>query len=109
VPPLDYAHLVNRAFDQIRQAGRGLPAVGIRQLDTLSRIAELTRSDEQRRVIARQAEMLLRQGTDPSAVPEPLDQADVRRRYDTVERALERAVRRAGGPAAAAEPGAALS
>jgi uncharacterized membrane protein len=109
VPPLDYAHLMNRAFDQIRQAGRGLPAVGIRQLDTLSRIAELTRSDEQRRAIARQAEMLLRQGTDASAVPEPLDQADVRRRYDTVERALERAARRAGSSAAAAEPGSALS
>jgi uncharacterized membrane protein len=90
VPPLDYERLVNRSFDQIRQAGRGLPAVGIRQLDTLSKIAEQTRSDTQRRVIARQAGMLLREGADPDAVPEALDRDDLRRRYDRVEQALAR-------------------
>jgi uncharacterized membrane protein len=98
VPPLGYGQLVNRAFDQIRQAGRGLPAVGIRQLDTLARIAEQTRSDDQRRVIARQAAMLLRQGTDPDAVPEEHDRDDLRRRHDAVERALGRAARRPVGP-----------
>jgi uncharacterized membrane protein len=90
VPPLDYERLVNRSFDQIRQAGRGMPAVGIRQLDTLSRIAEQTQSDAQRRVIARQAAMLLREGTDPDAVPEALDRDDLERRYDRVEQALAR-------------------
>lgn len=99
VPPLDYERLVNRSFDQIRQAGRGMPAVGIRQLDTLSRIAEQTRSDAQRTVIARQAAMLLRQGIDPDAVSEPLDRDDLQRRYDKVKRSLARAGRSSVDPA----------
>jgi uncharacterized membrane protein len=104
VPPLDYARLVNRSFDQIRQAGRGLPAVGIRQLDTLSKIAEQTRSDTQRQVIARQAAMLLRQGTDPDAVPEPLDRDDLQGRYDKLEAALARARRSGVRPATPGTP-----
>jgi uncharacterized membrane protein len=99
VPPLEYDRLVNRAFDQIRQAGRGMPAVGIRQLETLSRIAEQTRSDTQRQVIARQAAMLLRQGTDPNAVAEPHDREDLQRRHHAVEQALAQAARSTAGSA----------
>ncbi len=104
MPPLDYERLLNRSFDQIRQAGRGMPAVGIRQLDTLSKIAEQTRTDHQRRVIARQAEMLWREGTDPDAVPEPFDRDDLQRRYDTVERALAGARRSPALPVARGAP-----
>jgi uncharacterized membrane protein len=100
-PPLEYERLVNRAYDQIRQAGRGLPAVGIRQLDTLTKVAARTSTDEQRRVLRRQALMLLRLGTDPAAVPEENDRADVQRRYDAFEAALGR---RAAVPAAAPAP-----
>ena len=39
-----YERLVNRAFDKIRQAGRGMPAVLIRQLDPLARIMEAHRA-----------------------------------------------------------------
>ena len=35
-----YGRMVNRAFDKIRQAGRGMPAVIIRLLDALAHIAE---------------------------------------------------------------------
>ena len=38
-----YDRFVERAFDKIRQAGRGMPAVLIRQLDGLARIAQNAR------------------------------------------------------------------
>ncbi len=98
-PPLQYERLVNRAYDQIRQAGRGLPAVGIRQLDTLTKIAERASTDEQRSVLSRQALMLLRQGTDPAAVPEENDRLDLQRRYESFEATLANRGRRAGRPA----------
>ena len=77
-----YGRLVDRAFDKIRQAGRGMPAVMIRQLDSIARIFEYTTTDEQREVLLRQAEMIWRSTCE--AVPEPDDRADVQRRYDAV-------------------------
>ena len=74
--------MVNRAFDKIRQAGRGMPAVMIRQLDALARIMEYTTTPAQRAVLQQQADMILR-ACDES-VDEPLDRADVRRHYDAV-------------------------
>ena len=44
-----YERFVDRAFDKIRQAGRGMPAVMIRQLDALAKIMEYTTTPEQRR------------------------------------------------------------
>jgi uncharacterized membrane protein len=77
-----YDRFVERAFDQIRQAGRGMPAILIRQLDGLARIVEYTRGDDHRVVLMKQADMILR-ACDES-VPEPHDRADVRRRYDAL-------------------------
>jgi len=37
---VSYERLVERAFEKIRQAGRGMPAVLIRQLDALTKIME---------------------------------------------------------------------
>jgi uncharacterized membrane protein len=79
---LSYERVVNRAFDKVRQAGRGMPAINIRQLDSLAKIAEYTSTDDQRSVLARQAEMILRSAQE--AVPEPEDQRDVRSAYDGV-------------------------
>ena len=46
---ISYERLANRAYDKIRQAGRGMPAVMIRQLDSLTRLAEVTvRADHRR-------------------------------------------------------------
>ena len=43
-----YARMVNRAFDKIRQASRGMPAVLIRLIDSLGSIMLDTTSAEQR-------------------------------------------------------------
>jgi len=75
-----YARLVDRSFDKIRQAGRGMPAVFIRQVDALAKVMEYTTTPEQRVVLMHQADMILRASTE--SVPEPDDRNDVRRRYD---------------------------
>jgi uncharacterized membrane protein len=75
-----YDRLVDRSFDKIRQAGRGMPAVLIRQLDALARIMEHTTTREQRATLMRQAERILRSGEE--SIPDPDDRADLVRRYD---------------------------
>ena len=77
-----YERLVDRAFDKIRQAGRGMPAVMIRQLDTLAKIAEFATTDDQIPALRRQADMIWRSTCE--AVPEPDDRADIERSYDAV-------------------------
>ena len=77
-----YDRFVDRAFDKIRQAGRGMPAVLIRQLDALARVMDYTSTPAQRAVLLQQAEMIERQSE--TSVAEALDRADVRRRYDAV-------------------------
>jgi uncharacterized membrane protein len=85
-----YERFLDRAFDKIRQAGQGMPAVMIRQLEALSRIMEYTSTPEQRAVLLQQADMIWRECE--RTVDEPLDRADVRRRYDAVvTNELERA------------------
>jgi uncharacterized membrane protein len=77
-----FRRLVERAHDKIRQAGRGMPAVMIRQLDGLAKVMAYTTSPEQREVLLEQAAMILRASEE--SVPEQADRADVRRRYDAV-------------------------
>jgi uncharacterized membrane protein len=78
---VEYRRFVDRAFDKIRQAGRGMPAVMIRQLDTIAKIMNYA-TPEQRDVLLAQATMILRSSEE--AVPEPDDRADVRRSYDAM-------------------------
>jgi uncharacterized membrane protein len=87
---VSYAQLVERAFEKIRQAGRGMPAVLIRQLDALSKIMDHTTTLEQRELLLAQAAMIYEAGEE--SVPEPSDRDDVRREYDAV---LAAAARRA--------------
>jgi uncharacterized membrane protein len=75
-----YDRYVDRAFDKIRQAGRGMPAVMIRQLESLARVVEHTTTPAQRDVLMRQATMILRESEE--SVPEPLDRLDVLHRYE---------------------------
>ena len=77
-----YSRFVERSFDKIRQAGRGMPAVLMRQLEALARIMEYTTTVEQRAVLLAQAAMILRSSQE--SVPEGADRADVQRRYDAV-------------------------
>jgi uncharacterized membrane protein len=77
---VSYDRLVERAFDKIRQAGRGMPAVLIRQLDALGRIIGQSTTSEQRELLLAQAAMILRAGEE--SVPEPADRAAIRTAYD---------------------------
>ncbi len=77
-----YERMIERAFEKIRQAGRGMPAVLIRQLDALGKIVDHTTSNEQRELILVQAAMVLRASED--SVPEAGDRADVQREYELV-------------------------
>jgi len=74
-----YARMVNRAFDKIRQASRGMPAVLIRLIDSLGSIMLDTTSAEQRAVLRRQADMVLRLSEE--TVTEPNDLEEIRFRF----------------------------
>jgi len=77
-----WERLVQRAFEKIRQAAHGMPAVMIRQLDALTRIMERTTSTEDRQVLLDQAAMIERLST--NTVDEPTDRADITRAYTRV-------------------------
>jgi uncharacterized membrane protein len=77
-----HERLVQRAFEKIRQASDGMPAVMIRQLDALVKIMAETSDTGQRRVLLDQAAMILR--ASERSVPEEADRADVQRRYAEV-------------------------
>ncbi len=74
-----YARMVNRSFDKIRQAARGMPAVLIRLIDALGSIMFDATSLEQRVVLRRQADMVLRLAEE--TVSEPNDLEEIRFRY----------------------------
>jgi uncharacterized membrane protein len=77
-----HERLVQRAFEKIRQASSGMPAVMIRQLDALTKIMAEASTTGQRRVLLEQAAMILR--ASERSVPEGADRADVARRYEEV-------------------------
>lgn len=85
---VSWRRLIERAFDKIRQAGRGMPAVLIRQLDALTKIMDYTTSEEQRQLLLEQAAMILQASEE--SVPEPADRADVRREHQEVVEAAAR-------------------
>ena len=74
-----YARMVNRAFDKIRQAAAGMPAVLIRLIDSLGSIMLDTTSGDQRVVLRRQADMVLR--LSGQTVQETNDLEEIRFRY----------------------------
>jgi uncharacterized membrane protein len=74
-----YARMVNRAFDKIRQSGRANPAVLIRLIDSLGSIMLDTTSAEQRVVLRRQVDMVMRLAEE--SVTEPNDLDEIRFRY----------------------------
>lgn len=75
---------MQRAFEKVRQAAAGMPAVMIRQLDALTEILEQAPLPEQRTVLLEQAEMIRTLCLE--TVPEKADREDVLRRYDTLIR-----------------------
>jgi uncharacterized membrane protein len=77
-----HERLVQRAFEKIRQDSQGMPAVMIRQLDSLVKIMADTSSAGQRRVLLDQAAMIQR--ASERSVPEGADRDDIRRRHEEV-------------------------
>ena len=84
---VSYQRLVERAFEKIRQASRGMPAVQIRQLEALTKIIDHTTTAEQRELLLTQAAMIRR--VSEESVPEPADRADVQREYEQVVNAAK--------------------
>jgi uncharacterized membrane protein len=84
-----WERLVQRAFDKVRQASRGMPAVMIRQLDALAKIMERTTTEADRQVLFDQADMIERLSA--ATVDEPTDRADISRAYQRVMAAMQAA------------------
>jgi uncharacterized membrane protein len=95
-----WERLVQRSFEKIRQAGRGMPAVMIRQLDSLAKIMERTTTEADRQVLLDQAVMIERLSA--GTVDEPSDRADVSRAHQGVlaARAIVAGEQALAGPAA---------
>ncbi|MGI5517607.1 DUF2254 domain-containing protein [Streptomyces sp. CA-106131] len=88
----DYDRLIARSFEKIRQAGVGMPAVMIRQLDALSKIMEQTLEAERRQVLMDQADLIQRSCDD--TVREESDRRDVRVRYEALQAQMKAGPRR---------------
>jgi len=75
--------LVRKASDKIRQSARGMPAVLIRQLENLAKVAVELGDDRERGVLSHEGEMILRASEE--SVPEPADRRDVLAAYQALE------------------------
>ncbi|MCX4091123.1 DUF2254 domain-containing protein [Nocardia sp. alder85J] len=100
---VSYERLVQRAFEKIRQAGRGDTAVMIRLLDALTRISDSCTDAQRRQVLVEQAAMIERQ---IDSIPEHADRADVFRRcraFHTAAAETPGTGPEPGGPTSAAD------
>ena len=79
--------VLDRSFDQIRQASVSDVAVTIRLLETLATIAGVVKRPERKEAIRRQADMIKRSGD--RYVAEKLDQKDILQRYQSLKKILE--------------------
>ena len=78
--PATFTGLVDRSFNEIRQAAAGIPAILIHLLDTIARLAAHVRTPEQRDALARQAAMIASSGH--RDVEEEQDQAEIADRHE---------------------------
>jgi uncharacterized membrane protein len=81
-PGITQERLIKGATDKIRQAGRGMPAVLIRQLENLRKVMEAAFTPGQREVILHHADMILRASEE--SVAEEADRRDVQAAYDSL-------------------------
>ncbi len=79
---ITYERLVQRAFEKVRQAGHGMPAVLIRQLDALAKIMERATAPQDRQLLLDQAAMIERLSA--ATVGEPSDRDDISRAHQRV-------------------------
>lgn len=74
-PAITLERLIKGATDKIRQAGRGMLAVLIHQLENLRKLVTVLREPAHREVVLRHAEMILRAAEE--SIPERADLDDV--------------------------------
>jgi len=79
--------VLDRSFNQIRQAAVSDVAIMLRLLETLSTIAGVVERAEQKEALLRQGEMIRRAGD--RFVAEKLDQKDILQRYRSLKQILE--------------------
>ena len=85
---ITFERLFKGAYDKVRQSGRGMPAILIRQLDNLRRVAGNDAGGYVGDLIARQAEMIMR--TSEESIPEEFDRRDVRLAHDALTAEIHR-------------------
>jgi uncharacterized membrane protein len=81
-PAINFERLLKKATDKIRQAGVGMPAVLIRQLENLSKVAVATREPAHTEAIAHQGRLVLAAGE--RSVQEDSDRYDIRAVHDSL-------------------------
>jgi uncharacterized membrane protein len=91
----DFPRLVERAFEKIRQAADGMPAVMIRQIDALAKVMEQTPDRHRRRVLLEQADMIQRANL--RTVKELADRNAVTERHNAIFAIVRRKSNSAGG------------
>lgn len=87
VPMPTHATLLNAAFDQLRQNGAKMPVIAIHLLEALARIAEHARLPEQREALREQCRIVTEAAR--RDIADPSDLADITRRAEAAERAVE--------------------
>ena len=85
-PPLRASRLIKGAFDQIRQAAAGYPAVSIRLLQTFGRLAEQVESPQVREALVLQVEAVWEGSSAETLVK--ADRTDLEAAYRTAREAL---------------------
>jgi uncharacterized membrane protein len=83
----DFPGVVDAAFNQIRQNSQSSPAIAIRMLEAITRIASCVRSPEHAQCLHRHAEMIIKGAR--KCVPEPDDLLAVETRFAAVEKSLQ--------------------
>ncbi len=93
--PVTFEHIVDTAFNLIRQYGRGHAAVTIRLLESIRVILPFTSYPGQREALLRQAGMIERGSQD--VIPEPADRQAIHERYLAIFQTLEHSFGLTGG------------
>jgi uncharacterized membrane protein len=83
---ITFEGLVKKATDKIRQSGRGMPAVLIRQLENLEKVAVAVGAGPDLGVIREEAEMVVHASEE--SVPEASDRRDVRAAFASLQAQL---------------------
>src|SRR5216684_4782957 len=79
-PGITYERLLKGATDKIRQAARGMPAIFIRQLESMQKVMTLVSTPGQREAVLHHARIVL--GASEESVNAESDRRDVQAAYD---------------------------